>query len=107
MRRRKELKEDRDFNLNAPAKRPLTGRAGAQSGAAVAAGSVALLGVGLDSGIEAIASIIVIWRFPGSGCPLSGAPTVAVTFPTRAIHRRRGDPALSGDRAETSISGSC
>jgi hypothetical protein len=33
--------------------------------AAVIAGSVALLGFGLDSGIEAMASIIVIWRFTG------------------------------------------
>src|SRR2546422_6382216 len=33
--------------------------------AAVLAGSVALLGFGLDSGIEAMASIIVIWRFTG------------------------------------------
>jgi hypothetical protein len=32
----------------------------------VAAGSVALLGFGLDSGIEAMASLIVIWRFTGS-----------------------------------------
>jgi divalent metal cation (Fe/Co/Zn/Cd) transporter len=34
--------------------------------AALAAGSVALLGFGLDSGIEALASVIVIWRFTGS-----------------------------------------
>jgi hypothetical protein len=34
--------------------------------AAVVAGSVALLGFGLDSGIEAMASIIVIWRFTGT-----------------------------------------
>ena len=40
--------------------------AGVAIGAAVAAGSVALLGFGLDSGIEALASIIVIWRFTGS-----------------------------------------
>jgi divalent metal cation (Fe/Co/Zn/Cd) transporter len=33
--------------------------------AAVAAGSVALLGFGLDSAIEALASVIVIWRFTG------------------------------------------
>lgn len=35
-------------------------------GAAVVSGSTALLGFGLDSGIEALASIIVIWRFTGS-----------------------------------------
>lgn len=34
--------------------------------AALAAGSVALLGFGLDSGIEAMASVIVIWRFTGT-----------------------------------------
>ena len=34
--------------------------------AALLAGSVALLGFGLDSGIEALASVIVIWRFTGS-----------------------------------------
>ena len=33
--------------------------------AAILAGSVALLGFGLDSAIEALASIIVIWRFTG------------------------------------------
>jgi divalent metal cation (Fe/Co/Zn/Cd) transporter len=39
---------------------------GVAIGAAIVAGSVALLGFGLDSGIEAIASIIVIWRFTGT-----------------------------------------
>jgi hypothetical protein len=34
--------------------------------AALLAGSVALLGFGLDSAIEALASMIVIWRFTGS-----------------------------------------
>lgn len=34
--------------------------------AALLAGSVALLGFGLDSGIEALASVIVIWRFTGT-----------------------------------------
>jgi divalent metal cation (Fe/Co/Zn/Cd) transporter len=33
--------------------------------AAILAGSVALLGFGLDSAIEALASVIVIWRFTG------------------------------------------
>jgi hypothetical protein len=33
--------------------------------AAIIAGSVALLGFGLDSAIEGLASIIVIWRFTG------------------------------------------
>lgn len=34
--------------------------------AALVAGSVALLGFGIDSAIEAIASVIVIWRFTGA-----------------------------------------
>lgn len=34
--------------------------------AALLAGSVALLGFGVDSGIEALASVIVIWRFTGT-----------------------------------------
>lgn len=34
--------------------------------AAVAAGSIALLGFGIDSAIEGIASVVVIWRFTGS-----------------------------------------
>jgi divalent metal cation (Fe/Co/Zn/Cd) transporter len=34
--------------------------------AAILASSVALLGFGLDSAIEALASVIVIWRFTGS-----------------------------------------
>src|SRR5207248_7419712 len=33
--------------------------------AALAAGSVALLGFGIDSVIEGLASVIVIWRFTG------------------------------------------
>jgi hypothetical protein len=41
--------------------------AGVTIGAAVIAGSVALLGSGLDRGIEAMASVIVIWRFTGTG----------------------------------------
>ncbi|HEX7662186.1 MAG TPA: cation transporter [Pseudonocardiaceae bacterium] len=53
--------------------------------AAVLAGSVALLGFGLDSAIESLASIIVIWRFTG-GRTLSDTAearanrAVAVTF---------------------------
>lgn len=34
--------------------------------AAIMAGSVALLGFGLDSAIEGLASVIVVWRFTGS-----------------------------------------
>src|SRR3954467_7374595 len=34
--------------------------------AAIASGSVALLGFGIDSAIEGLASVIVIWRFTGA-----------------------------------------
>jgi divalent metal cation (Fe/Co/Zn/Cd) transporter len=34
--------------------------------AGIVAGSIALIGFGLDSGIEGVASLIIIWRFTGS-----------------------------------------
>jgi divalent metal cation (Fe/Co/Zn/Cd) transporter len=45
--------------------------------AAVLAGSVALLGFGLDSAIEGLASVIVVWRF-------TGARTLSQTAEARA-----------------------
>jgi divalent metal cation (Fe/Co/Zn/Cd) transporter len=80
--------------------------------AAVVAGSVALLGFGLDSGIEAMASVIVIWRFTGTR--LAGPTSerraqqlVAVSFfllaPYIAAEAIRA--LVAGDRAETSIVG--
>ena len=85
---------------------------GVAIGAAVVAGSVALLGFGLDSGIEAMASIIVIWRFTGTrlASPSSerrAQQLVAVSFfllaPYIAIEAVRA--LAAGDRAETSIAG--
>jgi divalent metal cation (Fe/Co/Zn/Cd) transporter len=77
--------------------------------AAVAVGSVALLGFGLDSVIEGLASIIVVWRFTG-GRTLSKTTerraqrAVAVTFfllaPYIAIDAIR--TLIAGDHAETS-----
>jgi hypothetical protein len=78
--------------------------------AAVVAGSVALLGFGLDSGIEAMASIIVIWRFTGTrlASPASerrAQQLIAVSFfllaPYIAAEAIRA--LAAGDRAETSI----
>ncbi len=86
--------------------------AGVAIAAAITAGSVALLGFGLDSGIEAMASVIVIWRFTGTR--LTG-PTaerraqqlVAVSFwllaPYIAAEAIWG--LARGDRPETSIVG--
>jgi divalent metal cation (Fe/Co/Zn/Cd) transporter len=53
--------------------------------AAVLAGSVALLGFGLDSAIEGLASVIIIWRFTGTRTLSPTAETrahkaVAITF---------------------------
>lgn len=86
--------------------------AGVAIAAAVVAGSVALLGFGLDSGIEALASVIVIWRFTGTR--LTGATAerraqqlVAVSFfllaPYIAAEASWG--LAHGDRPETSILG--
>ncbi|HEX4397881.1 MAG TPA: hypothetical protein VH136_09615 [Trebonia sp.] len=86
--------------------------AGVAIAAAVIAGSVALLGFGLDSGIEALASIIVIWRFTGTRLTGAGAERraqqlVAVSFyllaPYVAAEAIWG--LINGDRAETSIAG--
>ena len=86
--------------------------AGVAIAAALIAGSVALLGFGLDSGIEALASIIVIWRFTGTRLTGAGAERraqqlVAVSFyllaPYIAAEAIWG--LINGDRAETSIAG--
>ena len=75
--------------------------------AALLAGSVALLGFGIDSGIEALASIIVIWRFTGSrrvsdarraACPEARRDQL---LPARPLHRPRRDP--RADRRPTPI----
>ena len=83
--------------------------AGIAIAAAVSAGSVALLGFGLDSGIEALASIIVIWRTRLSGATAErrAQQLVAVSFyllaPYIAAEAIWG--LVNGDRAETSIAG--
>ena len=86
--------------------------AGVAIAAAITAGSVALLGFGLDSGIEALASVIVIWRFTGTR--LTGATAerraqqlVAVSFwllaPYVAAEAILG--LARGDRPETTVVG--
>ncbi len=86
--------------------------AGVAIAAAVIAGSVALLGFGLDSGIEALASIIVIWRFTGTrllgeGAERRAQQLVAVSFyllaPYIAAEAIWG--LAAGERAGTSIAG--
>ena len=73
--------------------------------AALLAGSVALLGFGLDSAIEALASVIVIWRFTGSRRLSHRRRTTRRTprrdqlLPTRPVHRARRDPRPDRRRA--------
>jgi divalent metal cation (Fe/Co/Zn/Cd) transporter len=85
---------------------------GVAIGAAIAAGSVALLGFGLDSGIEAMASVIVIWRFTGTRLASATSERraqqlVAVSFYLLApyIGFEAIRALVAGDRAETSIIG--
>jgi hypothetical protein len=71
--------------------------------AAILAGSVALLGFGLDSVVEAFASVIVIWRFTGSRRPSPDAERraqrlVAVSFFLLA-------PYIAQDAVRTLIAG--
>jgi divalent metal cation (Fe/Co/Zn/Cd) transporter len=80
--------------------------------AGIAAGSVALIGFGIDSGIEGLASVIVIWRFTG-GRELSHNAErrahrgVAVSFwllaPYIAFEAVR--TLATGDHPETSLVG--
>lgn len=86
--------------------------AGVAVGAAIVAGSTALLGFGLDSGIEALASVIVIWRFTGTR--LSSAHSerraqqlVAVSFFLLSpyITVDAAHSLIAGDKAETSLIG--
>jgi len=66
--------------------------------AAIVAGSVALLGFGPGSGIEAMASVIVIWRITGTRLASATSERraqqlVAVSFFLLSpLHRRRGGP---------------
>ena len=79
---------------------------------ALIAGSVALLGFGIDSAIEGLASVIVIWRFTGSRTFSEAAerraqPLVAVSFfllaPYIAFESIR--TIVAGDHAQTSFVG--
>ena len=86
--------------------------AGVAVGAAMMAGSVALLGFGLDSALEALASVIVIWRFTGRRLTSPTAERraqrlVAVSFWLRApyIAAEAIHALVTESRAETSIAG--
>jgi hypothetical protein len=71
--------------------------AGTAVGAAVIAGSAALLGSGLDSCIEAPACIIVIWRFTWTGWvpdlePARRRPAGQGSHPRRERRHARHSP---------------
>ena len=75
--------------------------------AALASGSVALLGFGIDSAIEGIASVIVIWRFTGArrlseDAERRAQKAVAISvLPARSLRRPGRDP--RSDRRRASV----
>jgi divalent metal cation (Fe/Co/Zn/Cd) transporter len=80
--------------------------------AAVIAGSVALLGFGLDSAVEGLAGVIIVWRFTGTRTLSETAETraqkaVAVTFFLLApyIAYDAASTLIAGHHAETSWPG--
>jgi divalent metal cation (Fe/Co/Zn/Cd) transporter len=80
--------------------------------AALTAGSVALLGFGIDSAIESLASVIVIWRFTGSrrlseAAELRAQQAVAISFFLLApyIAQDAVRTLIAGDHASTSLVG--
>jgi hypothetical protein len=81
-------------------------------GAAVISGSVALLGFGLESSLEAMASMIVIWRVTGARLAsrtseVRARQLVAVSFTCSrlyiAVEVIRA--LATGDRTETTVAG--
>jgi divalent metal cation (Fe/Co/Zn/Cd) transporter len=80
--------------------------------AALIAGSVALLGFGIDSAIEGLASVIVIWRFTGSRrlseqAERRAQQAVAVSFFLLApyIAQDAIRAVINGERPSTSLVG--
>jgi divalent metal cation (Fe/Co/Zn/Cd) transporter len=82
--------------------------------AGIIAGSVALVGFGLDSGIEAVASFIVVWRFTGSRTlsetsERTAQRLVAISFFLLApyITAQAVGALVGAHHAETSVVGIC
>ncbi len=78
-------------------------------GAGIAAGSIALIGFGIDSAIEGFASLVIVWRFTGSRLTSEraerrAAKLVAVQFFLLApyVAAEAIDKLVSGERPETS-----
>ena len=60
--------------------------------AGIIASSVALVGFGLDSVIEGLATVIFIWRFTGARVSSHAAEERAQHLPPRALRRLRVGP---------------
>jgi divalent metal cation (Fe/Co/Zn/Cd) transporter len=80
--------------------------------AGLAAGSIALIGFGLDSAIEGFASVVIVWRFTGSRVFSEAAETraqklVAIQFfvlaPYVAVESARA--LVNGDRPDETLVG--
>jgi divalent metal cation (Fe/Co/Zn/Cd) transporter len=80
--------------------------------AGLAAGSIALIGFGLDSAIEGFASVVIVWRFTGSRISSEAAETraqklVAIQFfvlaPYVTVESIR--VLVNGDRADETLVG--
>lgn len=85
---------------------------GVSIAAGVVAGSIALIGFGIDSAIEGFASVIIVWRFTGWGMLSEAAESraqklVAIQFfilaPYVGVESIRA--LLEGHRPETSVVG--
>jgi divalent metal cation (Fe/Co/Zn/Cd) transporter len=80
--------------------------------AGIIAGSIALIGFGLDSAIEGFASVVIIWRFTGSrlfshAAEQRAQKLVAIQFFILApyVGYESVDALVSGDRPEVSVLG--
>jgi divalent metal cation (Fe/Co/Zn/Cd) transporter len=80
--------------------------------AGIVAGSIALVGFGLDSAVEGFASVVIIWRFTGSrvfshGAEQRAQKLVAIQFFLLApyVGYESVDALVSGDRPEVSVMG--
>ena len=82
-------------------------------GAGIAAGSIALIGFGIDSAIEGFASLVIVWRFTGSRALSKAAERraqklVAVQFFILApyVAVEAGRALVAGSHADESVIGS-
>ena len=98
-------------------------RAWSRSSAGIVAGSIALIGFGIDSAIEGFASVIIVWRFTGSRMLSEAAerraqklvaiqffilaPYVGVEAIRALIEGHHAEESWSGSRSPPAASSSC